>query len=120
MSCLYISVVHSLLMFLFCWWLTFMQNPESNYSPAQKAVVLVFSKYVEAGVEKGLDLGTKKGTSVSARLVVSSNQVGCLLGKGGAIVSEMRKATGTNIRIIGHDQAPKCVSENDQLVQVCP
>jgi len=97
-----------------------MQNPESNYSPAQKAVVLVFSKYVEAGVEKGLDLGTKKGTSVSARLVVSSNQVGCLLGKGGAIVSEMRKATGTNIRIIGHDQAPKCVSENDQLVQVCP
>nr|XP_007159156.1 hypothetical protein PHAVU_002G213600g [Phaseolus vulgaris]ESW31150.1 hypothetical protein PHAVU_002G213600g [Phaseolus vulgaris] len=98
--------------------ITASENPESNYSPAQKAVVLVFSKYVEAGVEKGLDLGTKKGTSVSARLVVSSNQVGCLLGKGGAIVSEMRKATGTNIRIIGHDQAPKCVSENDQLVQI--
>ncbi|KAK7368851.1 hypothetical protein VNO80_10882 [Phaseolus coccineus] len=98
--------------------ITASENPESNYSPAQKAVVLVFSKYVEAGVEKGLDLGTKKGTSVSARLVVSSNQVGCLLGKGGAIVSEMRKATGANIKIIGHDQAPKCVSENDQLVQI--
>ncbi|XP_014509305.1 RNA-binding KH domain-containing protein RCF3 [Vigna radiata var. radiata] len=98
--------------------ITASENAESNYSPAQKAVVLVFSKSVEAGVGKGLDLKTKNGTSVSAQLVISSNQVGCLLGKGGAIISEMRKATGTHIRIIGHDQAPKCVSENDQLVQI--
>ncbi|KOM31257.1 hypothetical protein LR48_Vigan01g081200 [Vigna angularis] len=98
--------------------ITASENAESNYSAAQKAVVLVFSKSVEAGVGKGLDLKAKNGTSVCARLVISSNQVGCLLGKGGAIISEMRKATGTHIRIIGHDQAPKCVSENDQLVQI--
>ncbi|XP_047150696.1 KH domain-containing protein HEN4-like [Vigna umbellata] len=98
--------------------ITASENAESNYSAAQKAVVLVFSKSVEAGVGKGLDLKTKNGTSVSARLVISSNQVGCLLGRGGAIISEMRKATGTHIRIIGHDQAPKCVSESDQLVQI--
>ncbi|TKY59448.1 KH domain-containing protein [Spatholobus suberectus] len=98
--------------------ITASENPESRYSPAQKAVVLVFSKYVEAVVEKGLDLGSKKESYVTARLVVSSNQVGCLLGKGGAIVSEMRKATGTSIRIIGNDQVPKCVSDNDQMVQI--
>ena len=86
--------------------------------PAQKAVVLVFSKSVEAGVEKGLDMGSKKESYVTAQLVVPSNQVGCLLGKGGAIVSEMRKATGANIRVIGNDKVPKCVSDNDQLVQV--
>ncbi|KAL5174878.1 RNA-binding KH domain-containing protein RCF3 [Glycine soja] len=84
--------------------ITASENPESTYSPAQKAVVLVFSKSVEAGVEKGLDLGSKKEPYVTARLVVPSNQVGCLLGKGGAIVSEMRKATGANIRVIGNDQ----------------
>lgn len=117
---MFITLYVFCVIFLFCWWLNFWQNAESNYSPAQKAVVLVFSKSVEAGVGKGLDLKTKNGTSVSAQLVISSNQVGCLLGKGGAIISEMRKATGTHIRIIGHDQAPKCVSENDQLVQVCP
>lgn len=96
-----------------------MQNPESRYSPAQKAVVLVFSRSVEAGIEKGLDSGSNKGSSVTARLVVPSNQVGCLLGKGGSIVSEMRKATGASIKIIGTDQVPKCTSHNDQLVQVC-
>ncbi|KAL2615361.1 hypothetical protein AAZV13_08G061400 [Glycine max] len=85
---------------------------------SEKAVVLVFSKSVEAGVEKGLELGSKKEPYVTARLVVPSNQVGCLLGKGGAIVSEMRKATGANIRVIGNDQVPMCVSDNDQLVQI--
>ncbi|XP_061358348.1 KH domain-containing protein HEN4-like [Gastrolobium bilobum] len=85
----------------------FWQNPESRNSPAQKAVVLVFSKSVEAF-----------GSSVTARLVVPSNQVGCLLGKGGAIVSEMRKTTGTSIRIIGNGQVPRCASDNDQVVQI--
>lgn len=75
--------------------------------------MLVFSRSVEAGVE-----GSKKESSVTARLVVPSNQVGCLIGKGGAIVSEMRKATGTSIRIIGNGQVPKCASDNDQVVQV--
>ncbi|XP_065870428.1 KH domain-containing protein HEN4 [Euphorbia lathyris] len=93
------------------------ENPESQYSAAQKAVVLVFLRSVEAGVEKGLDLGIK-GSPVSARLVVPSNQVGCLMGKGGTIVSEMRKTTGTSIRILGSVQVPKCVLENDQVVQI--
>ncbi|MED6106547.1 hypothetical protein PIB30_005535 [Stylosanthes scabra] len=97
--------------------ITAMENPETRYSPAQKAVVLVFSKSVEGIVEKGLDLGLKKEFPVTARLVVPSNQVGCLIGKGGAIVSEMRKATGTSIRIIGGKEVPKCVSDND-VVQI--
>lgn len=103
---------------LFWWRLHFLQNPESRYSPAQKAVVLVFSRSVEAAIEKGIDSGLNKGSSVTARLVVPSNQVGCLLGKGGVIVSEMRRATGASIRIIGADQVPKCASDNDQVVQV--
>lgn len=50
--------------------------------------------------------------------MVASNQVGCLLGKGGTIISEMRKFTGTNIKILGDDQLPKCARENDKVVQV--
>ncbi|KAJ7946791.1 KH domain-containing protein family [Quillaja saponaria] len=98
--------------------ITASENPESRHSPAQKAVVLIFSRLVESGIEKGLDTGANKGSSATARLVVPSNQVGCLLGKGGAIISEMRKATRTGIRVIGSDQVPKCVSENDQVVQI--
>ncbi|XP_028203859.1 KH domain-containing protein HEN4-like isoform X3 [Glycine soja] len=94
------------------------ENPESRYSPAQKAAVLVFSRSIEVGFEKGLDSGLNKGSIVTVRLVVPSSQVGCLIGKGGVIVSEMRKATGANIRIIGTDQVPKCASDNDQVVQI--
>lgn len=72
---------------------------------------------IEGGSEKGLDLSSNKWLPVNARLVVASNQVGCLLGKGGTIISEMRKVTGTGIRIIS-DQLLKCISENDRVVQV--
>ncbi|KAL3515475.1 hypothetical protein ACH5RR_022377 [Cinchona calisaya] len=55
---------------------------------------------------------------VCARLVVPSGQVGCLLGKGGAIVSEMRKATGAAIRMFGGEDGPRCAPENHEVVQI--
>lgn len=93
------------------------ENPESQFSPAQKAIVLVFIKAYECGIEKGLESGSK-GSTITARLVVPSNQVGCLLGKGGTIITEIRKATGTGIHILKTDQAPKCITEGDQVVQI--
>ncbi|KAJ6691075.1 KH DOMAIN-CONTAINING PROTEIN HEN4 [Salix koriyanagi] len=99
--------------------ITASENPESRYSAAQKTVVLVFLRAVESGIEKGLDAGSSRGSPVTARLVVSPSQVGCLLGKGGTIISEMRKATGTSIRIIMGDQRnPKCVPETDHVVEI--
>lgn len=94
------------------------KNIESRYSPAQKAVVLVFSRSVDVGFENGQDMSSNKGSPVVARLVVPSNQVGCVLGKGGVIISEIRKVTLTNISIISSDQVPKCASENNEIVQV--
>jgi poly(rC)-binding protein 2/3/4 len=41
-----------------------------------------------------------------------------VLGKGGVIVSEMRKTTGAAIQILKVEQNPKCISENDQVVQI--
>ncbi|KAK3420192.1 hypothetical protein EUGRSUZ_G00993 [Eucalyptus grandis] len=95
--------------------ITASENPESHYSPAQRAVVLVFKRSIEAGTEKGLDSGSGP---VTARLVVPSNLVGCLLGKGGSIVSETRRITGANIWIMVGDQVPKCASEDDGVVQI--
>ena len=69
-------------------------------------------------IEKGQDMSSNKGASIVARLVVPSNQVGCVLGKGGVIISEIRKVTGTNIRIISSDHVPKCAAESDEIVQV--
>lgn len=50
--------------------------------------------------------------------MVPTSQIGCLLGKRGVIVSEMRETTGAAIQILKVEQNPKCVLENDQVVQV--
>ncbi|KAL7157065.1 hypothetical protein ABFS83_02G052900 [Erythranthe nasuta] len=95
-----------------------MESVESEYSPAQHATVLVFKRSVEAaGSLNGFD-SHSKGSNVTARILVQSNQVGCLLGKGGAIISEMRKLTGAGLKIIGGNQVPKCALENVEVLQI--
>nr|XP_043623161.1 KH domain-containing protein HEN4-like [Erigeron canadensis] len=84
-----------------------METLESYKSSAQSGVILVFDRIVDS---------SPKGTSVSARLLISPNQVGCLLGKGGSIVADMRKVTGAFIKIVGDHQVPKCALDTDQVV----
>ncbi|KAK4491188.1 hypothetical protein RD792_001919 [Penstemon davidsonii] len=97
--------------------ITAMENVESQYSPAQNTAVVLFKKYMDAGPVNGLDSGSN-GSPVLARVVVPANQAGCLLGKGGAIISEMRKVTGAGLRIIGGNQVPKCAPDNVEILQI--
>ncbi|PPD83042.1 hypothetical protein GOBAR_DD20030 [Gossypium barbadense] len=84
---------------------------EQRYSPAQDAVVRVQSRIAEIGFEPG--------APIVARLLVPLQQVGYLLGKGGHIVSEMRRATGANIRVSLKEQLSKSAGlQNDEVVQV--
>ncbi|KAH0923013.1 hypothetical protein HID58_023031 [Brassica napus] len=92
------------------------ESPDCQSSPAQKAILLVFTRLFELATKKIVDNGSRM--SITARLVVPTSQIGCLLGKGGAVVSEMRKATGAAIQILKAEQNPKCISENDQVVQI--
>lgn len=88
-----------------------MQRPDDRISAAQEAVLRVQTRIIRAAPD-----GKEK--AVMARLLISSNQIGCLLGKGGAIMAEMRKSSGAYIRILGKDQLPKCASEIEEVVQV--
>lgn len=85
------------------------ENSEMKGSVAQDAVLRVHSRLVE---------GVDKGSLVPARLLVPAQQIGCLLGKGGSIIAEMRRTTGANIRIFSKEQVPKCAQPNDEVVQV--
>ena len=87
-----------------------MQNSEQRHSPAQDAIIRVHSRIAEIGFEPG--------AAVVARLLVHSQQIGCLLGKGGFIITELRRATGASIRIFPKEQVPKYGSQNDEVVQV--
>lgn len=47
-----------------------------------------------------------------------SSQIGCLIGKGGAKISEMRRITKANIRILSKEDVPKVAEKDDEMVQV--
>lgn len=56
--------------------------------------------------------------SFTTRLLVPTSRIGCLIGKGGSIVTEMRRITKANIRILSKESLPKIASEDDEMVQV--
>ncbi|XP_058068129.1 KH domain-containing protein HEN4 isoform X1 [Magnolia sinica] len=87
-----------------------LENSELKRSPAQDAVIRVHSRIAETGAEKGV--------AFAARLLVPSQQIGCLLGKGGSIIAEMRRASGASIKILVNEQVPICAMPNDEVVQV--
>lgn len=86
-----------------------MQYPEDGVSAPQDAVLRVQARIFRSVPES-------KDNTMVAKLLVSSNQIGCLLGKGGSVIAEMRKSTGAYIRILGKDQVPKNASENEEVV----
>jgi poly(rC)-binding protein 3/4 len=51
------------------------------------------------------------------RLLVPNKVIGCLIGKGGSIVIDMRKKTHADIRISKGDK-PRRASSSDELVEV--
>lgn len=56
-------------------------------------------------------------STVSIRLLVPSKVIGCIIGKSGSIINEIRKRTKADIRISKGDK-PKCADVNDELVEV--
>ncbi|EOA36066.1 hypothetical protein CARUB_v10008567mg [Capsella rubella] len=86
------------------------ENLERRHSLAQDGVMRVHNRIVEIGFEPS--------AAVVARLLVHSPYIGRLLGKGGHVISEMRRATGASIRVFAKDQATKYESQHDEIVQV--
>ncbi|CAK9151593.1 unnamed protein product [Ilex paraguariensis] len=113
------------------------RDPEGRmpaFSPAQEALYLIHERILESdggggytnggfGINAGdddEDYGPRGGANrVVTRLVVSRMHVGCLLGKGGKIIEQMRIETKTHIRILPRDHnLPRCVQMSEEIVQV--
>ncbi|KAI4337987.1 hypothetical protein L6164_016345 [Bauhinia variegata] len=104
------------------------RDPEGrmpSFSPAQEALLLIHERILESDAAFGIgdeeeEYGGRGGSNrVATRLVVSRMHVGCLLGKGGKIIEQMRMDTKTQIRILPRDHnLPRCVSMSEEIVQV--
>ncbi|KAL6509241.1 hypothetical protein OROGR_022551 [Orobanche gracilis] len=95
-----------------------------SFSPAQEALFLIHDRILESelggyGNNVGFGDDENNGSRVVTRLVVSRVHVGCLLGKGGKIIEQMRMETKTHIRVLPRDDTlPRCVSMSEEIVQV--
>lgn len=101
------------------------------FSPAQEALLLIHERILDSdsgggGYSGGIEVeeefrmrGVSGNNRAVTRLVVSRMHVGCLLGKGGKIIEQMRMETKTHIRILPRDHSlPRCVSMSEEIVQV--
>ncbi|WVZ07294.1 hypothetical protein V8G54_020640 [Vigna mungo] len=85
---------------------------EDSFSPTIEAAVRLLPRCSEK-VER--DSGI---VSFTTRLLVPTSRIGCLIGKGGTIVTEMRRLTKANIRILSKENLPKIASDDDEMVQI--
>ncbi|KAJ1685026.1 hypothetical protein LUZ63_016416 [Rhynchospora breviuscula] len=85
-----------------------------SFSPIQHAVLRVHHRLV---LSSGVGAETREQ---QCRLVIASSQVGCLLGKGGSIMAEMRKSSGAFIRIMarGKDPIPDGIGQDEEAIQI--
>ncbi|KAJ1419658.1 K-like proteiny domain [Sesbania bispinosa] len=85
---------------------------EDSFSPTIEAAVRLQPRCSDK-VER--DSGI---VSFTTRCLVPTSRIGCLIGKGGTIITEMRRLTKANIRILSKDNLPKIASEDDEMVQI--
>ncbi|KAJ4915724.1 RNA-binding KH domain-containing protein [Raphanus sativus] len=83
-----------------------------DQSPTVSAAILLQERCSE---KVGKDTND---STISTRLLVSSSHIGCLIGKGGAVISEMRSVTRANIRILQKENVPKIAREDEEMVQI--
>ena len=62
--------------------------------------------------------GTLKCMPLQVRLLVDSTQIGCILGKGGKVITELRRATGASVRVLSKLELPTCAERSDEVLQV--
>ncbi|XP_076881906.1 KH domain-containing protein At4g18375-like [Bidens hawaiensis] len=90
---------------------------DDNYlvSPAQDALFKVHDIII---AEEAVGDDFDEVQHVIVRMLVPSDQIGCVIGKGGQVVQSIRNETGAQIRILGSDHLPYCALNSDELLQI--
>ncbi|KAH9676560.1 RNA-binding KH domain-containing protein [Citrus sinensis] len=92
------------------------EDGDKFVSPAQDALFKVHDRVIAEELRGDED--SDGGHQVTAKLLVPSDQIGCVIGKGGQIVQNIRSETGAQIRILKDEHLPSCALRSDELVQI--
>ncbi|THG21199.1 hypothetical protein TEA_021434 [Camellia sinensis var. sinensis] len=95
-------------------------DPTEPHCPAQDALLKVHDRIIEENLVGGMEDedGNENVVTVTARLLVPNNMVGCLLGKKGDVIQRLRSDTGASIRVLPAEHLPSCAESTDELVQI--
>lgn len=99
------------------------EDPKSNHNECVITVISTESSddlksmAVEAVLLLQAKINDDDDDTVTMRLLVPSKVIGCIIGKSGSIINEIRKRTKADIRI-SKGEKPKCANENDELVEI--
>ena len=85
-------------------------------SPAQDALFRVHERIV---ADESLGDGEfEESQQITVRMLVPSDQIGCIIGKGGQVIQNMRTETRAQIRVMSSERLPPCALNSDELLQV--
>ncbi|KAM7269823.1 hypothetical protein ACFE04_025320 [Oxalis oulophora] len=86
---------------------------EDTFSPTLDAAIRLQPRCSEK-----IERDSGKTISYTTRLLVSTSRVGCLIGKGGSIITELRRITKANVRVLGNESVPKVATKDDEIVMI--
>ncbi|KAL3844670.1 hypothetical protein ACJIZ3_002073 [Penstemon smallii] len=92
------------------------EDSDDRVCPAQHALFKVHDRIVSE--DTAMDEDSDEAPQVTVRLLVPSDQIGCIIGKGGQIVQNIRSETGAQVRIVKDNHLPTCALSSDELVQI--
>ncbi|KAL1560455.1 KH domain-containing protein isoform X2 [Salvia divinorum] len=99
------------------------EDPKTNHSECIISVISyessedLKSMAVEAVLLLQGKINSEDDDTVTMRLLVPSKVIGCIIGKSGCIINEIRKRTKADIQI-SKGEKPKFAAGNDELVEV--
>ncbi|KAI3455986.1 hypothetical protein Pfo_012649 [Paulownia fortunei] len=99
------------------------EDPKANHNECVVTVISTESSddlksmAVEAVLLLQGKINDEDDDAVTMRLLVPSKVIGCIIGKSGSIINEIRKRTKADIRI-SKGEKPKCADENEELVEI--
>ncbi|PKA55690.1 KH domain-containing protein [Apostasia shenzhenica] len=87
--------------------------------PAQNALFKVHERLVKCELPVSNDDGDGIDmVQVTARLLITSDQARCIIGKGGHSIKSMRYDTGAKIGIWSDDRLPACANRYEELLEI--
>ncbi|OVA14684.1 K Homology domain [Macleaya cordata] len=93
------------------------EEPDASIPPAMDGLLRVHKRLID-GLDGDLAHAPNSGGMISSRLVVAASQAGSLIGKQGATIKSIQEASNCIVRVVGPEDLPVLVMEDDRIVEV--